>query len=624
MTTETANVLLRRYWGHEKLRKTQQEAINGILSGRDVMAVMPTGGGKSVCYQIPALMSDGVTLVVSPLIALMEDQVKALREKGIPARYINSTLPYDLTTRYMAEAIEGRIKLLYITPERILTESFINAARDIRVSLVAVDEAHCISQWGHDFRPSYRNISRLRDMFDAPVMALTATATKDVCRDICSSLGFRQGYAVVMESFRRPNLSYSVVRSESRHRDLINMLAECNGSAIVYCGTRADILSVARMLGKNGITPAQYHAGLAPAIRTKALKEWMCGEKQVMVATNAFGMGIDKPDVRLVIHWHIPLCPEDYFQQAGRAGRDGKPSRAVILYDEKTLGTMRYFSRARIPVNEAVTVYKRLCAHYGLAPGEMPSGTVDFQFDGFCLSQHLAGDAARQGMSYLVRAGAVNFYGTETMQSRARVLCTPEQCYDLPEGDASSAMEALIRSSDGIFGHLCTIDTEKLAAIACLPVERFSKALGMLASWEMIEYLPPKKYQSMYFCFPRDDERVEKSLEKMDSISFSRNSSRARMMEQYLVIAGCRARWIEEYFGGQDDCGDCGVCDNCLKNKYKCKDISSALAENPKTAAQLSSECGLSIQDVIRELRALIEQGVAEFDGRGKFRLNGK
>mgnify|MGYP000277845600 CR=1 FL=1 len=173
------------------------------------------------------------------------------------------------------------------------------------------------------------------------------------------------------------------------------------------------------MLGKNGITPAQYHAGLAPAIRTKALKEWMCGEKQVMVATNAFGMGIDKPDVRLVVHWHIPLCPEDYFQQAGRAGRDGKPSRAVILYDEKTLGTMRYFSRARIPVNEAVTVYKRLCAHYGLAPGEMPSGTVDFQFDGFCLSQHLAGDAARQGMSYLVRAGAVNFYGTETMQSRA-------------------------------------------------------------------------------------------------------------------------------------------------------------------------------------------------------------
>lgn len=623
MTTETANELLRRYWGHEKLRKTQQEAINSILSGRDVMAVMPTGGGKSVCYQIPALMSDGITLVVSPLIALMEDQVKALREKGIPARYINSTLPYDLTTRYMAEAVEGRIKLLYITPERILTESFINAARDIRVSLMAVDEAHCISQWGHDFRPSYRNISRLRDLFDAPVMALTATATKDVCRDICSSLGFRQGYAVVRESFRRPNLSYSVVRSESRHRELINMLADCNGSAIVYCGTRTDILSVARMLGKNGITTAQYHAGLASAIRTKALKEWMCGEKHVMVATNAFGMGIDKPDVRLVVHWHIPLCPEDYFQQAGRAGRDGKPSRAVILYDEKSLGTMKYFSRARIPVNEAVTTYKRMCTHYGLAPGEMPSGTVDFQFDVFCKEQHLEPEAARRGISYLVRTGAVNFYGTETMKSRVRVSCTPEQCYGLPEGDASRALEALIRSSDGIFGYLYPIDTEKLAALAGLTLAGFDKALGMLASWEMIEYLPSRKYQSMYFCFPRDDGRVEKSLEKMDNISLSRNSSRVLMMEQYLGLTGCRARWIEEYFGGQDDGSDCGVCDNCLRNKSKCKSISSALAENPKTAAQLSAECGCGMEEVIRELRALIEQGLAEFDGRGKFRLNG-
>ena len=321
-TTAEADELLRCYWGHECLRPAQRKAIEAVLAARDTLAILPTGGGKSVCYQIPALLLDGVTLVVSPLIALMEDQVKALSRKGIPAACINSSLPASEIALRLDQAANGALKLLYLTPERITTESFARMARYLPVSLLAVDEAHCISQWGHDFRPAYREIVRARDFFPVPTIALTATATRETAADICRSLRFAEDFQVVRESFRRENISYQVVENESVATELLELLWEDpQGCAIVYCGTRAEVLATARMLEENGISAGEYHAGLSASIRSRALRKWIEGEKRVMVATNAFGMGIDKADVRLVVHRYIPPSPEDYFQQAGRAGR---------------------------------------------------------------------------------------------------------------------------------------------------------------------------------------------------------------------------------------------------------------------------------------------------------------
>lgn len=612
-----AEQLLRRYWGYDTLRPAQEQAIRAVLKGRDTLTLMPTGGGKSVCYQIPALMLPGVTLVISPLIALMEDQVKALRDKGIPATYVNSTLTSAEMAARMEQAAAGQIKLLYLTPERIPTDSFAQTARYLNVSLIAVDEAHCISDWGHDFRPAYRNISSLRRMFPAPVIALTATATRQTAADICRSLGFSKDFEIVRETLRRENLSYRAVESLRPNEELIDHLRENDGSAIVYCGTRNDVLATARMLSANGLPAAQYHAGLAPAIRSRALKEWLGGDKKIMVATSAFGMGIDKADVRAVVHRYIPPSPEDYFQQAGRAGRDGKPCLAVILYDRKSLATMKRLAGIRPDPNAAARTYRTLCTYFGLAPGEIPQPPVRFSLEEFCAFARQDAEEIRLSLGLLTRSGAIGFFGGENLCDRAKIRATPEQCYSLPEGPLSSALESLIRSCDGIFSYPNDLDTEKLADIAALTVADFTAALTRLADWGMIEYQPARKYRMLHFNFPRDDARVASTLEKMTQNGAQRSAERAARMEDYLLTDTCRARWIETYFG-ETRADDCGTCDNCLRPAGGTP-IEQALGDKKMTARQLSEATGFSLEEVISHLRTLMEAGKVAFDGHGKF-----
>ena len=450
-TTAEADELLRRYWGHECLRPAQRKAIEAVLAARDTLAILPTGGGKSVCYQIPALLLDGVTLVVSPLIALMEDQVKALSRKGIPAACINSSLPASEIALRLDQAANGALKLLYLTPERITTESFARMARYLPVSLLAVDEAHCISQWGHDFRPAYREIVRARDFFPVPTIALTATATRETAADICRSLRFAEDFQVVRESFRRENISYQVVENESVATELLELLWEDpQGCAIVYCGTRAEVLATARMLEENGISAGEYHAGLSASIRSRALRKWIEGEKRVMVATNAFGMGIDKADVRLVVHRYIPPSPEDYFQQAGRAGRDGRPCRAVILYDRKAIATLRRRSSAGLAPEEVLKVYRLLCAYCGLGEGEAPEGKYTFSPEDFFARCPLPEAEVRGALDTLVRTGVLVFPEGENLVPRVRILASPDECRQLDQGVAPlrRVVEELYKGQD--------------------------------------------------------------------------------------------------------------------------------------------------------------------------------
>lgn len=619
MNTDTANDILRRYWGHTALRPAQQKAIAAVMEGRDTLAILPTGGGKSVCYQVPALLFPGVTLVVSPLIALMEDQVKALTGKGIRAAYINSTLSYPEIQIRLDQAAAGNIRILYITPERIATESFQQASRYLNISLIAVDEAHCISEWGHDFRPAYRNIAGLRKLFSAPVIALTATATRKTATDICQSLSFGSDFEIVLESLRRPNLAYLATESNSCTEDLLGILQQNPGTGIVYCGTRAEVLATAHMLEKNGISAAQYHAGLSVPVRSRALGQWMNGEKRVMVATNAFGMGIDKADVRTIVHRYIPPSPEDYFQQAGRAGRDGKPGKAIVLYDRKAVATMKRLSESSPDARHVLAVYRLLCTFLGIGEGEFPDGETSFPPEDFYLFSGKDPVEVRAALAVLVRTGIIRFSDNENPLPRVRILASPAECHDIPEGNTSRAMEALVRSLDGVFSYANDLDPELLAPQAALTVKDFEKALEDLSKWGMIEYRGAKKYSSLFFCAPRNDRAVKSLLEKNAAEAASRRKERAEKMEEYLRTKECRARWLESYFG-EHRAEDCLACDNCLKNQ-KGPGVERILQGRRLSAQTIARETGQNLEEVIASLRILMEEGQAGFDGRGKFYL---
>ena len=563
---ESIAFLLKKHWGYNTLRSSQQKAIESIISGRDTMVIMPTGGGKSLCYQLPSLMCQGLVIVVSPLIALMEDQVKSLRKRGIEARYINSTLSRERITQYLDEAVEGKLRLLYITPERIHTESFSQAARWLNISFIAIDEAHCISMWGHDFRPSYREISTLREYFpQSPVMALTATATPAVVNDIASSLGFMNDYVKIVQPFRRENLSYEVEMCFHKYTRLLELISSCEGSCIVYCGSKNTIGELSQMIDKNGISTAQYHASLSTAVRSRSLKEWLAGEKKVMIATSAFGMGIDKPDVRMVIHWHIPSTVEDYFQQAGRAGRDGLPARAILLADEKAFSMLDYTSTLAESADHLMALYTRLCNYLGVGYGDLPTTPTRFSFDEFCTTYKISDrNRVRTLFSYLVRYGVIAFYGNEIHSSRAMIKCSIDECYQMKENSYTRILESLIRSSDGIFGYESVIDVEKCAADAQLTVDEFCHQMDRLKMMGIVDWEREGSYSYLYYTMTRDDERILSHLKYNVNLNSQIRNRGIEKIKEYIHTSQCRARWIEAYFGMNEGI-ECGTCDNCLK-----------------------------------------------------------
>ena len=558
--------ILKEYWGFNDFRGIQREIIESIGSGRDTLGLMPTGGGKSIAFQVPALAGEGLCIVVTPLIALMKDQVANLRSRGIKATAIYSGMRTSDVVTALENCIFGDYKFLYISPERISSELFVKKIQRVKVQLITVDEAHCISQWGHDFRPAYRQICELRRMFpSAPVLALTATATPEVVKDIQQQLNFREENCYSM-SFERKNLVYVVRRTENKAKELLHILSRIEGSAIIYTLNRKKTKEVCDFLLANGVTAEYYHAGLSPESKDAKEHAWKSGTARVMVSTNAFGMGIDKPDVRLVVHVDLPSSVESYFQEAGRAGRDGEKAYAVVLYSN---GDSRVVTRRlsdNYPPQDFIReVYDEVCYYYSMALGDGMDCTFEFSLGDFCKKYHRPTLQTDSALRILTRMGYIEYVEEMEYASRLRFIVDKDALFrfrGLPK-EYELLINAILRNYSGLFTDPAFIDERFLSRVTSLSRHRMYEILVSLASKGLVMYAPSKKCPIITFTrhrvlgselrFSREvyDERRAVFADRLNSIlSYATREDK------------CRSRLLLEYFGEKksSECGNCDVC----------------------------------------------------------------
>ena len=573
MTTERSLDILKRYWGYESFRDIQSEVIESVCQGRDTLGLMPTGGGKSLCFQVPALMRDGLCLVITPLISLMKDQVQQLKNRGIRAEAVYSGMMHDDIIRVLDNAVLGAYKLLYISPERLSSELFMAKLERMRqVSMLVVDEAHCISQWGYDFRPSYLKIADVRQLLpsDVPVLALTATATPRVVDDIQERLGFRKKNVFSM-SFERKNLIYVVRETEDRAGEMLHVLQGVpDGSAIVYTRTRQQTSDIAHFLEDNGVTASNYHAGLTNAEKDYRQANWTKNRVRVMVATNAFGMGIDKPDVRLVIHFNMPDSLEAYFQEAGRAGRDGKTSYAVMLYNRQDLTTLNRRVPETYPDLEYVRkTYENVAYFLQVGVGEAKGRTFYFPMETFCRRFSQFPVQTNAALNLLNNAGYIEYHEEQEFKSALHFILRKEELYRLYEtdGDTDTLIQTILRTYSGVFANFVYIEETNLAHLTGLSVERIYLLLKELHHNRVIDYIPHRKTPTVGYTIAR----VDTELISLPSLVYEdrRKDFQHRIDEiaNYVTSTDtCRSRMLLRYFGEQSD-HDCGQCDVCLAKK---------------------------------------------------------
>ena len=472
--------ILKQYWGYDSFRPLQDEIIESVLDGKDTLALMPTGGGKSICFQVPALCREGVCIVISPLIALMKDQVFQLQKRNIPAAAIYSGMRYKDIDRLLDNAVYGNIKLLYLSPERLVTELARERIKKMNVNLLAVDEAHCISQWGYDFRPPYLQIAEIREFIpDTPILAVTATATKEVVEDIQQKLEFKDG-AVFQKSFERKNLAYVVLSEENKPQKALDILQKVKGSAVVYSRNRRGTKEVANYLRKNGINADFYHAGLSTALRTKKQEDWIQGKLKVMVSTNAFGMGIDKADVRSVVHMDLPDSLEAYFQEAGRAGRDGKKSFAVLLYNEADKKNLLWSYENSFPeIEEVKRVYAALGSYLQLAIGSGLGGSFDFEIERFVKNFRFDLLKTYSCLKILEQSGYIVLSDAVFIPSTIKIRVNKEVLYDyqLKNRSLDIIIKTILRTYHGALSHHTKIDESQLARF--LKITRVQLSQGL-------------------------------------------------------------------------------------------------------------------------------------------------
>ena len=615
---------LRGAWGYDAFRPLQREIIDAVLEGRDVLALMPTGGGKSITFQVPGLMADGLTVVVTPLISLMKDQVDNLRARDIPAAYLHSGLTYREARLGMQKAELGKIKFLYVSPERLQNERFLGELKTWNVSLIVVDEAHCISQWGYDFRPSYLGIAKLRKHFPrVPVMAVTASATEAVAEDIRRSLEFRPGARTFRMSFARGNISYVVRRDVNKPERLLTVLRNTGGSAIVYVRSRAKTKELAQTLIAAGISAEFYHAGLIPEEKDRKQQRWKSGEVRVMVATNAFGMGIDKPDVRTVIHYDLPSSLEEYYQEAGRAGRDGLPSFAVTLVSPRDRQVLARRLDDAFPPREYIAgVYEKACLFIDLALGEGFSRVFDFNFDDFCLKEKLWPGAARSALQLLSLAGYVEY--VEDVDAKARVLmtCRREELYDMRLTRFQDELVVyLLRSCEGIFADYVNITETVIASQLSVTPEEVYQTLLQLTKLHVLHYVPRRQQPYLYFPSRRIESRHIEIPREIYDVRRERMLERLKAMERLAFDDDhCRANTILRYFG-ETPAGECGTCDVCREARRAAAGAPKApvgLAESLRhyvghhpgqTPAEIARGLNMRPEAVVSTLRDLVDDG---------------
>ncbi|MBR1932640.1 MAG: RecQ family ATP-dependent DNA helicase [Prevotella sp.] len=570
MRIENLQSILKRYWGYDSFRGIQREIIESIFAGRDTLGLMPTGGGKSITFQVPALAQEGVCVVITPLIALMKDQVHNLRRRGIKAAAIYSGMSHDDIVQTLENAVFGGVKLLYVSPERLSSDIFRTKLRHMQVSFICVDEAHCISQWGYDFRPSYLEIAHIRqDLPDIPILALTATATPQVVDDIQDRLAFRQKNVFRM-SFERKNLSYVVRYAPDKQQQLVHILNNVAGSAIVYARSRQRTKEYAQFLTAKGFSATFFHAGLADAEKDQRQRDWQADKVRVMVATNAFGMGIDKPDVRLVIHVDCPSSIEAYFQEAGRAGRDGQRAYAVLLYNNSDQQKLQKRIADTFPAKDFIRqVYDHLAYFYQVGVGSGYNAIFEFPIDKFCHAYKHFPIQVDSALKILDRAGYIEYREEEESQARLMFTIERDDLYRLkgnsPEED--KIIVTLLRHYSGLFCDYAYIDEAFIAQQTQLSQPVVYQSLKLLSQKHILNFIPQKRTPYVRYRQRREDAEHLTFPPAVYEDLRRRFAERIEAMLRYATTSDqCRSRQLLRYFG-ESSSTDCGHCDVCLDRK---------------------------------------------------------
>ena len=615
--------ILKQYWGYDSFRDLQEEIITSIGEGKDTLGLMPTGGGKSITFQVPALAQEGICIVITPLIALMKDQVQNLRKRGIKALAVYSGMTRQEILTALENCIFGDYKFLYISPERLDTDIFRTKLRSMKVSMITVDESHCISQWGYDFRPAYLKIAEIRALLPGiPVLALTATATPEVVKDIQARLDFREENVFRM-SFERKNLAYMVRQTDNKTQELLHILRKVPGSAIIYVRNRRRTKEITELLVNEDITADFYHAGLDNAVKDLRQKRWQSGEVRVMVATNAFGMGIDKPDVRIVLHLDLPDSLEAYFQEAGRAGRDGEKAYAVILYTKTDKTTLHRRIVDTFPDKEYIlNVYEHLQYYYQMAMGDGFQCVREFNLEEFCRKFKYFPVPVDSALKILTQAGYLEYTDEQDNSSRILFTIRRDELYKLREmgKEAEALIQSILRSYTGVFTDYAYISEESLAIRTGLTRQQIYNILVTLTKRRIVDYIPRKK--TPYIIYTR--ERLElRFLHIPPSVYEERKAryeARIKAMEEYVTTENiCRSRMLLRYFGEKNEhnCGQCDVClskratDNLSEKSYEevKRQILNLLSHSPLTPAETADQIKAEKEDIGQVIRYLLDEG---------------
>ena len=622
--SDRALEVLNEYWGYDSFRPKQEDIVRTALEGRDVLAILPTGGGKSVCFQVPAMIRPGVAIVVTPLIALMKDQVQNLTDRGIKALCINAGMGRREVDNALNNALYGDFKFLYVSPERLGTRLFQSYVQEMNVSYIVVDEAHCISQWGYDFRPDYLQIGRLREIVDAPVIALTATATPQVADDIMERLGF-QDKCLIKSGFERPNLSYVVRRTEDKLGQLLNICNSVEGTGIVYVRSRKKTEELAAFLTAGGVSASFYHAGLGADSRSDRQERWKKDDIRIMVCTNAFGMGIDKPDVRFVVHFDVPDSPEAYFQEAGRGGRDGRRSYAVMLWNSSDTKRLRQLATVSFPSLEYIEdIYHKLHIFYDIPYDSGVGRQLKFDLDEFCRHFNLQRSSAYYAIVYIERTGHWTMAEDIDISTKVQIAVERNELYDFefPDRRMISLLEVLMRKYTGLFSYPVPIDEDYVASQIGVPVPMLRQLLYKLSLEHVIRYVPADHATVIFLHHDRlRPKNVNLDPKRYGMLKDSFLERMQKMIDYISEETVCRSRYLLEYFG-QTESEDCGTCDVCrAKPKAARSEDPAALISSfingemsgiyaiDDVLRRFSSPGQLAPEDCVAILRRLIDEG---------------